>query len=249
MKRFIDFVSQYDPNFPAKIRGASPTEIGQLEQLVGYQLPAFYRDYLSYLGHNHGGINIAFEASADIGSVIEYYQESILSNMQELPQNSIVIAAYGSPLNQISLQFNDSSTSEEPIVNLSDGAEIESFYAESLEKLLYQVAYLKYQPNLFSISVSYTSVILPRGTIDERAKIARQVVLELGFEQRWFSGTVIFCADRKNEASIWIVQAEDGGPTAKISAWTRQTVEEIGQLLVERAGMKISKNNQPENKY
>ncbi|TGO02265.1 hypothetical protein PN36_27820 [Candidatus Thiomargarita nelsonii] len=229
MKRFIEFVSQYEPDFPSKIKGASDSEIMQFERLIGHPLPTFCRDYLSRMGHNHGGIDIGRnEAKTDIGTLIKYYEEYILPGEEEIPPESIVIAAHGYLINQISLQGNEF----EPIVNFSDGEEIESLYAESLEKLLYQITYMKYHLKQFPFAASYVGSIKAN-----RAEPAREIVLELGFEPRFFSDVVTLCADRK-EASIWILQGENA-PSASIAAQTRRVVEEIGQMLSDRAGLEF----------
>lgn len=58
MKDLIDFVSEYDPDFPRKIRGASEEEIAHLEQLAGRNLPEAYREFLRFMGNGMGGMGI-----------------------------------------------------------------------------------------------------------------------------------------------------------------------------------------------
>lgn len=227
MKCFIEFVSQYDPNFPYKIQGASDSEITRFEQLIGRPLPTFCRDYLSRMGHEHGGIDIGRnDAKTDIGTLIKYYEEC---EGEEVPPESIIIVADGYLISQVSLQCNGS---DEPKVNFSDGEEIESLYVESLEKLLYRMIYMKYHFKSFPFAACYVGSMKAN-----RAEPARELALELGFKPHWFSDVIALCADR-TDAAIWILPGEKV-PSASVAAQERGVIEEIGHLMFERAGLEF----------
>jgi hypothetical protein len=233
MDCFIKFVSQYVHDFSSKIKGGSERKIMHLERLIRRPLPIFYRNYCSRMGQNHAGIDFACnEGKMDIDSIIKYYEEYILPKEEGVPLKSIVIAIHGSVINQITLQGDPF---EEPIVNFSDGEIIESLYAESFEKLLYQITYIKYHLKQFPFSARYVGSFKIN-----RAEPAIKMALERGFEPRFFSDIVTLCADRK-DASIWIIQGKNA-PSLCIAAKTRAVVESIGYILSDRIGFELYLN-------
>jgi len=69
----VAYITDYDPQFPGAIEGASPGEIAELEALIGGELPEVYRDFLAVMGRNIGWIDVQ-HFDFRVGTVIEYYR-------------------------------------------------------------------------------------------------------------------------------------------------------------------------------
>ncbi len=142
MEQLIRYVAQFDPQFPQRIRGASAQEIARLEQLVGFPLPPTYRAFLEAMGQDMGGLELFVQDTSCISDVIEYYQRWVLTGQIKLPLNGIVFWFPDLPHHDLMLQSGDGN-SEPRVYQIEDG-EMRGPYADSLEQLLFQRAFVKY---------------------------------------------------------------------------------------------------------
>ncbi len=73
LQEFITLVERYDPDYSRKLRGASPEEIRDLEGLAGQPLPESYREFLTLLGKDMGGLEIE-GVDFHIERILEFYR-------------------------------------------------------------------------------------------------------------------------------------------------------------------------------
>jgi hypothetical protein len=230
---FVAYVAQFEPGFPNIIRGASPEEISALERLAGRPLPEMYREFLERMGHESGKINLSLGGRSGISHVIEYYRDAIETGEREVPHNCIVIG-HDQIANELALEFKPDG---EPQVVVSSGEEIKALHAESLEKLLYSLAFIAYRLRTLPYWASYTSSYQEIG-MRMVLPAARQLAEQLGFTILWFSDTVTFCAERGTDAALEFTQHEGQGLAGRVAATSQAEVEKIGDEFVRGLGVR-----------
>jgi len=90
MKELIEFISQYDPEYRQKIRGATEAEIAELERLVGRKLPTRYKDFLRHMGRGMGDFEIP-ETNLSIDRIERFYRGK---GRERVPARYVYIAAH-----------------------------------------------------------------------------------------------------------------------------------------------------------
>ena len=231
MEQFVDYVTQWEPDFANRIRGATSSEIGELEKLAGRPLPQTYRAYLSRLGRNDGGLDIGQTATTEIKQVIDFYREALAAG-DSLPLDCIVIAVGGVGVGETSLQIR--STDEPRVVDTSDDR-IEGLYAESLPILVYRISFMKYRARCLPYSAIYVST----GEDNELAE-GQSTALALGFVLQWFSDSICICGER-SDAVFMLNQFEGRTPWLRIAATERKRVEDIGEGFARSIGVRFQR--------
>lgn len=72
MYDLIEFIRQYDPDYPSRVRGATQKETERLERLVDRDLPSHYKDFLLHLGQDSG--DLMPDTDLRIGRVVKFYE-------------------------------------------------------------------------------------------------------------------------------------------------------------------------------
>ena len=232
MEQFVDYVTRWEPDFANRIRGATSSEIGELEELAGRPLPQTYRAYLSRLGRNDGGLDIGQTATTEIKQVIDFYREALAAG-DSLPLDCIVIAVGGVGVGETSLQIR--FTDEPRVVDTSDDR-IEGLYAESLPILVYRISFMKYRARCLPYSAIYVST----GKANELAQ-GQSTALALGFVLQWFSDSICICGER-SDAVFMLNQFEGRTPWLRIAATERNQVENIGEGFARSIGVRFQRS-------
>ncbi|HEX5746493.1 MAG TPA: SMI1/KNR4 family protein [Archangium sp.] len=73
LQEFIALVERYDPGYSRRLRGAGPEEIRNLEVLAGQPLPDSYREFLTRMGRDMGGLEIE-GIDFHIERILEFYK-------------------------------------------------------------------------------------------------------------------------------------------------------------------------------
>ncbi|MDQ3254762.1 MAG: SMI1/KNR4 family protein [Acidobacteriota bacterium] len=228
MNDFINYVITYDSTFNARISGASPEEIADLERLVDHPLPEKYKQFLALMGHSDDELALAYQGSTDITAVREYYAGLIEGEETPPPSNCIVIGTGDISVGQICLELGHS---EEPRVVFAMDKIITGLYAETLEKLLFRRAFSKFRLRLLPESGIYTSAG-PQLLFKASEKVARQ----LNFTPQWFSDEAVFCGENIN-AGVFIEQYQRKGIWIRIAAESRVEVERTGRFFMNEVGV------------
>jgi hypothetical protein len=239
--KLIDYISQFEPTFSSKIRGATETEIKTLEELTQRSLPKSYVNYLKRMGHDDGGLYLAQPGgSSDLATIIQNYQDMIAEDELSLPDDCILLCDYLYPNEQLVLRDNDGA---EPTVWWIDSYEIyKYFYAESLEKLLWRQAFLIYQfPILKKLGNRKYWNTCANQWKQRRELNANELsslynlLGSLGFEKQWFSDEDTSCATREDAAIII-------SDKHRINLLTKEQteLEKIGKAIEENLNSNLS---------
>ena len=222
MEPLIAYVSSFDPTFPLKVRGAKPTEIRILEELVGRPLPAQYVEYLSYMGHDNGGLFL-FEPGeiTDITTIIESYQYMVDEADPITPKDCILIAEDIFPSQQLALRENGEA---EPTVWRIEGEWYGELYAASFEGLLWRRSFEYFQ--LKSLKNQGYWIVPPA----QMCEAAKNLANEMGFQQLWFSDEIVYCGQR--EDALLVIDGYGGGCHTYLSAQNQSEFEYIGNRFV-----------------
>lgn len=231
MDNFFNYVKRFDNNFKTRIVGASFSEIAQLETLLGRPLPDYYKQFLLYMGHSDRELSLAYQGSTDIAEVIKYYEFLVKYGEEEEwppPADCILIGTGDVSVGDICLQMDQS---EEPRVVFAMEGDMIGLYAETLEKLLFRNAFVKYRLRLLPKSGVYRS-----GPLERVFDPARSVAVKLNFVLQWFSDGAGICGERA-DAAILIEQYQETGIWICIAAQDKREVERIGNVFVNQLGV------------
>lgn len=222
MQPVIEYIYQFDPEFPNRIKGASPSEILALEQLVGVPLPQAYKNFLLYMGHNDGGLELTFDGTTCITSIIDFYEELVNPGDIKLPAGCLVIglSAYESEEQYVL----DWGISQEKIYVCNEDR-IRFLYASSLENLLYRIAFTKYR-----MSACVHSLLLSTLSSEWRFVEAQQFAVEQGVHKLWFSDQVRFYGEKKG-VILTINQSEDQGLNVYIKSNSLDSIIQLSRVF------------------
>lgn len=228
MEHLIRYASQFEPTFASRIRGASGEEIDTLERLTGFPLPPIYRAFLSSMGHENGELEIAFEGTTRINDVIDYYQKLVRTGKVTVPPNCLVIGIGSPPTEDIAMQLGSEGAA--PLFFAEDG-ELLQLYGDSLETVLFRLAFATFRLSLFPIGASYDN----NSAVRQR-ELADAVAAEIGFERQWFSDSIEFCGEARGAAVI-MNQYHHHALAIRITAESEAAIESIGSAFARRLGV------------
>jgi SMI1/KNR4 family protein SUKH-1 len=231
MADIVDYVSRYDPAFISHISGADAKEIATLESLVGSPLPAQYKQFLHLFGRSDDVFALASQGSTNIDVIINHYTDILKGEETPPPPNCIVIGTGDSSVGDVCLQLQGAN--EPKVVFAMDGEVIEP-YAETLEKLLFRLAFNKYRLRMLPDSGIYAGA-----DKNPMLKAAVDIALRLNFKESWFSDEVAFCGESES-AGILMTQYQWRGIWIRIGAGNRAAVEKIGDSFQRELGVKFS---------
>ncbi len=230
MEDLIRYVAQFDPQFPQRIRGASAQEIARLEQLVGFPLPLTYRAFLAAMGHDVGGLDLAPDGISRISDIIEYYQCWVTTGLVELPPDSILICSAPIPAYDLVLQ-SCNGAAEPRVCDVEDG-EMVGPRADSLEQLLFRLAFIRYQLNPLPYQCWYSN---DRGT--QQLQQAAMLTRSLSAHIHAFSDSLTLCAESEGMALYFKFFPERGGIAVRMGAVQPNILERIGPYFAEHLNL------------
>ena len=238
MDEFLEYITRYVPQFPEMIRGATAEEIATLESLAGLPLPPFYKEFLSRMGKNSGGISLGFQTDTNILELIEYYRTRHDKKLRPIPPDCIAIAINGYDFD-VCLQHRPRS--EAPVV-ATEGRTIYLVLAESLKKMLFQLVFQDFEVASFPCSREYSATnkqALSYAVANKRLmrEAVREIAAELGFKAQWFSDAYTFCAAR-GECRVLIKQYDEQGMLVRVGGRLRKEVDDAGEVFSARLEIK-----------
>jgi hypothetical protein len=225
MDKFIQYSNRYNPEFESQIVGANSAEIDKLEELTGRRLPSVYRNFLARMGHGEGGLDITFGGTTDLTKITDHYKESIVTGNHKLPPNAVLMGLGNFNIEYIYLDAGDSAN---PRVVFTENARISRLYAETLEKLLFRLAFMKFRLKAFEFS-GFCTGSNPQNLLGSAKGLAEK----MGFTELGFSDSVAFCGS-KNDAAIAINQFEGDGLAVIVGTQTPADAQIIPKLFADR---------------
>jgi hypothetical protein len=224
--KFLTYATQFDPDLLIKLEGALPEEINVLQDVVGVNLPSSYREFLSLMGRNPAWIKLGRDhgtsSTTNIVEVIKAYRQYINTRSHRIPPNCIAISVLG-PDFDVCLDL--SPDSDEPRVVISEGFAIYQEYAETLNQLLFRLAFLHYQPYRWPHFGLFRSSDRNR-IVDQGQSLAASA----GLSPLWFSDRNAFCGESLT-AAIGLRQYQDDYLIATIAAQTESEFLSLRETL------------------
>ena len=222
MRPFIEYVSRYQPSFGSTLRGASQSEIATLASTAQAVLPASYQEFLAVMGHGDGGLRLTFDGSTDISDVIRRYESFAKTGRAAAPPNCILIGLGTLAMEGLCMWL---LRGREPSIVFTRDGRVTGLYAESLEKLLYRTAFLKFGIKQFPCATYLAS--LPPARISETATT---IALESGFRTLWFSDPIAFCGEKPG-AAIVVNQYDGEGASVVLRGTDQGALDTIAAAL------------------
>ncbi|HKX30060.1 MAG TPA: SMI1/KNR4 family protein [Blastocatellia bacterium] len=229
MDEFLKYISSFDPDFPRTISGASDEEIEAFERLTAVTFPTIYRDFLSRMGRGTGTLVVAWDCTFEIDRLIELYREAVIPGEIEVPPEHVIIGSGGVVVEQAYLQVDERGGSR--VFYLGEDETL-NLYAEAFDKLLFRLAFTKYQPPRHKYVAQLAGV-----TIEPVIEKARGLATSLGFEEQWFSDSIAFCGVKENAALI-INQYEQGAPLVIAASQDKADLDAIKKTF--KASLNLS---------
>lgn len=147
--RFVAYVDSLEPGFSARLEPADPRLVSELESLYGGNIPTEYRAYLERLGGDAGGFVLYDQDESGLEGVVACYRPAARPRLAEAPRGGSILIARG-PDDSLAL---DGREDPRPVVGW-DGVGFFGRYADSLERYLFQRAWLQF---------SVRGLVSPRG--------------------------------------------------------------------------------------
>lgn len=188
-----------------------------LETLTKDLLPKSYKTFLEYFGQDNGGLNIAYDGTTCISEIIRFYSHYVITGKEKIPDNFLLIGLGEPPAEDVYLERLNVGER----VFLSQEGSLLTLYADSLEQLLYRLAFAIYPMNTLPISRFYTN-----NDISNQKEYASEIASNLGINKLWFSDSIEFCGECSDTAII-INQYENHGLAIRISALNEMAIEKI----------------------
>ncbi len=230
--QFLSYVSRFDPTFLGRIRGAEPAQMAALGRLAGLPLPASYAHFLARMGRDNGGINPTVDGTTDVAELIAYYETEVRGGATAVPAGCVLIGVGAVSLPDVALDCNEEG---EPPVVFTDGDEVAGRYADSLEKLLFQIAFGKYRLRTFPWRTFLANSFAGLGrkmVVEEAAALAQAA----GFDSCPFSDATTFCGE-KADAAVKMTQYEGQGIGISLAARGEHLVAALRADLMARFGV------------
>ena len=240
MERFLEYLSEVDPQWIAEFRGADPVRIALLESLVGLPFPRSYRSFLELMGKDNAGLNVTVDGLTDVDSLIDFYtgfQEGREGVAWLYAPEVIVIGIESRFVHELGLRC--SGGGEPPVVE-PGRLSVQEDYAESLEKLLCQLVFPGRAPRTNQPNVS---CLMPHGRRRTEYLLphARAIASELGLVAFDFSDASTVCGEIAGASVRMGQRLRDGiGLQVGITAPRKDLCAEIGSVFVRKLGMEMS---------
>jgi hypothetical protein len=224
LDNLIKYVKEFNPDFDSQIEGASAAEIAALEEFAG-RLPDSYRAFLGRMGHGEDGLDITFGGTTDITEITDHYKKLIVTGIRQMPSNCVLMGIGNFRVEYIYL---DASESPNPRVVFTEGGRVSQLYAETLEKLLFRIAFMKFRLKAFEFS-AFCSGSNPQSLLNS----AKGFAGKMGFAGLEFSDSVTFCGS-KTGAAIAINQFEGDGIAVIVGASSETDAQNIAKLFADK---------------
>ncbi len=182
------------------------------------------------MGRDMGGLELVTAGKSCISDIIEYYQRWVVTGLVELPPNSILICSAPTPNYDLVLQSCDGAT-EPRVCEVEDG-EMRGPYADSLEQLLFQLAFIYYLLNPLPYQRWYSN---DKGV--QQLQQATTLVQGLGAYVHTFSDSLTLCAETEDMVLYFSSFSERGGLTLRLGTEHPTALERIGPYLAERLNL------------
>jgi hypothetical protein len=241
MKEIVDFVRQYDPAFPEKVRGATEAELARLERLAKRKLPEAYRDFLRSMGRSMDGMGIsAYNFSID--AITQLHEEE----EYDWPRRFLVIAEHETdPYYHYFLDLDTLHEGDCRVVSFDSSFTSKTLeeqhvhpQASSLRNLLFETAFICKRmapsPHRQRTKLLYPKLKARKAIDQETLNAFEQVALRLGFQRLPFSEPEPLLFDRQ-DAALYAKSGFAGEIVASLAAQDERELHRLREILMDHA--------------
>lgn len=202
MQAVIQDISQFSPAFKDKIKGCTPTEISKLESAMNRRLPISYAEFLHFMGHSTGPLELFKDADFSFPSVLKYYSNKQLPRPPEQyilfglsdddPYYDFYLNCNTPGLQVIRFPTPETENEFQKVINQAE------WVAPSLHEFVFVKAYFKLHLPRFPHRRTLTEDIHTPLTFEQ----AESLLKKLGFTRHPQSSKTITYHDRPTDAVI-----------------------------------------------
>ncbi len=243
MKELVDYIAQFDPAFPASVRGASPQEIDRLERAADRPLPPVYRSFLQAIGHGLGTFQ-AFNGTRDfsVATLTERYE----ARQVNAPESFVMVAYDTSDMTSDIFLESLPGVREPQVVEFC--CEVKPFDPavngymikfESMRQMLFGLAFHVVRLP----ALGHVTTLLVLGDVDQRpeARAARlknfaDLAAKLGFAPVAHTGGWFPCFGG-DQAGLLCYQPPLLAPYYQIGAATEKELNRLAEVLCDGLGL------------
>jgi hypothetical protein len=233
----IDYISQYAPDFPTTIRGASSAQIIRLEELIQRPLPPSYRAFLEFMGESTGTLEL-WQGNMDtsIETVIDHYSgtewlpppEFIFFALDTGPQGSDLFLDCTQP------EREPSVVRGEPSLDFRSTCRVKS---ESLMDALTTTALLTIRmPQLLFRASMYATESWTDRFKGQGIKIFEQTAQKLGFMRIPFTGAWSPGYER-GDSAMHAYEAPGFLPSFELASQSDNELRKLVEILKDSLGL------------
>ncbi|QRK12650.1 SMI1/KNR4 family protein [Archangium violaceum] len=234
MKELIELIETYDPGYAKKLHGATEEEIARLQNLVGRELPAPYKEFLRYMGRSMGDFQIA-DANFSIDVVTAIYG----ANDWVPPERYLFIAEHEQdPYLDYYLDLDELVDGDYKVLRFSnDGGFVEDpwstialmkgfFFANA-----FRVKRMENFPHETLISPSLSRLSVRPAASTDMMAVVEERALKLGFKKLPFSLPLRPMYERKDAAILGTRAPVRGGICFELAAESERELKHLVSVL------------------
>lgn len=149
-ERLEKYISIYDDKWVDRIKPGDEKLLKDIERLSQNKVPKIYREFVKYMGGNDGGLleHVLGYGTMDIKDLIELYEDRIIYH-PELEEQNKLIGFFHDELIAFEVSLDVTVNEINPPVYITSDFVISNekrdFYSQSLEHLLFQSAFSRYE--------------------------------------------------------------------------------------------------------
>jgi hypothetical protein len=236
MNDVVDYLTEFDPGFPTKIKPATREEIVAFEEYTGYQLPPEYRSFLRLMGRSTGGIPLLNDGTSDIRKLLHFYNDVTAEDDQPAPMHYFVIAIAGTLIPEVYLKACAASCCQ---VGCGEDPGNWGRIADSLRNRLFQSAFLHVNMESAHPRFAHTLRFSTKGKRRRLQAIAEHLK-RLDMKMLDCTDTYNVCGERE-DAAVVAQHWEHGNCWVCVAASVQQKAKTIGNSLAHAFGLQLVK--------
>lgn len=218
-ERLIKYIEVYDKDFINRIRPADEYLLNKIEKIANKKAPKIYKEFMKYMGGNDDNLieelfgKVDENMTSSLKGLLESYQLMIWG-YPKLFEESSCLGVFVDDFEGIELSLDIKENSSDPSVYFTTWLSVidreESFYSKSLEYLLFQAVFYRYEKYTYEVYIEFyikndnnLEILLEKYNLINLIDLVNLFGNKYSFEKLWFSDQKHYIA-HKNNASIYV---------------------------------------------
>ncbi|MCF2506294.1 hypothetical protein L0663_23065 [Dyadobacter sp. CY107] len=221
MRSVIQYGLLFDRSFAEKIKGASKSDVWQLQNLTKTSLSSQHIEFLLTMGIDCNDLVASPDIRTNIHEIINFYHENILTGEEEIPNNYSLFGVGGGAIDH--LLINRTSNG---IFVINDNIDVGKQWSATLEKLLFRHVFARYR----HLKAKQSMVFVNSEVMHHHLSKCDPILGKFGLVKLWFSDAISISAESNNRA-LQIVKDEGSGWWVRVSAEDELVINSIIESL------------------